>query len=72
MDPEDREREQLAERSVELGWQFHDPHGDVWQRHADGPARDRAADREIREAIAREQDGEYDPATGEFRPSTWS
>jgi hypothetical protein len=70
--PEDAERERLAERSTELGRQFHDPHGDVWQRHADGPARDRAADREVREAIAREQHGEHDPATGEFRPSSWS
>ena len=69
---EDRERERLAERSAELGRQFHDPHGDMWQRHADGPSRDRAADREVREAIAREKQGEYDPASGEFRPSSWS
>jgi hypothetical protein len=70
--PEDAEQERLAERSAALGRQFHDPAGDVWQRHASGPARDRAADREVREAIAREKDGEYDPATGEFRPSSWS
>lgn len=72
MNPEDPEREKLAGRSAELGRQFHDPHGDVWQRHASGPARDRAADREVRDAIAREASGEYDPASGEFRPSTWS
>ena len=72
MSPEDDGREELAGRSAETGRQFHDSHGDVWQRHADGPARDRAADREVREAIARERDGEYDPATGEFRPSAWS
>jgi hypothetical protein len=72
MNPEDEEREQLAGHSAETGRQFHDPRGDVWQRHASGPARDRAADRSVREAIARERDGEYDPATGEFRPSTWS
>jgi hypothetical protein len=70
--PEEAERERLAERSAEAGRHFHDLAGDVWQRHAAGPARDRAADRSVREAIARERDGEYDPATGEFRPSTWT
>lgn len=49
----------------------HDKQGDVWERHAGGPKRDREADREIREAISREQEGEYDPVTGQFRPSTW-
>jgi len=68
--PEDRER--LAERSAMLGRQFHDPAGDVWQRHTGSPPRDREADREVRDAIAREDSGEYDPATGAFRPSTWS
>jgi len=70
--PEDPERERLAERSAELGRQFHDPRGDVWSRHADGPRADRDADAEVRAAIRREAQGEYDPVTGEFRPSTWT
>jgi hypothetical protein len=66
--PED---EDLARRSAEQGTQFHDPQGDVWQRHADGPGRDAAADREVREAMQREKHGEYD-ADGNFRRSTWN
>lgn len=62
--------EELARRSAELKTQFHDPAGDVWRRHADGPDRDAAADREVREAMQREEHGEYE-ADGTFRPSTW-
>jgi hypothetical protein len=65
------EYQQLQEQVTEDRAQIHDPAGDKWQRHADGPKRDRAADREIRAAIAAEARGEVDPATGQWRPCTW-
>jgi hypothetical protein len=49
----------------------HNPAGDRWARHADGPKRDREHDREVRRALAREEQGEYDE-DGNFRPSTWT
>ena len=54
--------------------QEHGPEGPAWERHVEPgtPRRSRAADREIRRAIEAEQYGEYDPATGLFRPSTWT
>jgi len=62
--------EELGRRSAELGAQFHDPQGDVWRRHADGPEIDHDADRAVREDMQREKHGEYDE-DGNFRPSTW-
>jgi hypothetical protein len=56
----------MSEDSLE-----HDPSGDVWERHADGPRRDRKHDAEVRDAIRREQHGEYDE-DGNFRESTWT
>lgn len=64
------EQDELAERSEAERIQFHDRQGDIWARHASGPKRDSEADREIREAMKREDSGEYD-ADGMFRPSTW-
>lgn len=51
--------------------QEHDPQGDVWQRHAEGDRRDAQHDREVREAMRREQHGEYDE-DGNFIHSTWN
>ena len=47
----------------------HDRAGDVWERHADGPKRDKEADRTVRKAIQAEQRGEYNGET--WQPSTW-
>ena len=64
------EQDELAERSEAERDPVPRPAGDIWARHASGPKRDSEADREIREAMKREDSGEYD-ADGMFRPSTW-
>lgn len=51
--------------------QEHDRAGDLWAKHADGPQRDRDADRATARAIQAEDRGEYGP-DGVLRPSTWT
>jgi hypothetical protein len=69
-DPDSYEYQRLQEASAEQGTQFHDEQGDAWERHAAGDKRDQAADREVSQAIAAEQAGEWD-ADGTYRRSAW-